>query len=125
MKTKRALHTKEELFGILNKLTKWRALFAGWQLGTRSIEDPECQAVRDHREVTLLLRAEVSALVSLLIESGVFTEKDWHDALYREAVQLDKDMEGRFPGASTSEMGLHFDVSRGGEIQSWMKGWKP
>lgn len=115
----------EQLHAVLNKLAKWRMLFAGWQLGTRPKEDPESQAVRDHREVTLLLRAEVSAMVALLIRSGVFTEQDWHDALHDEAVQLDKDLEKRFPGASTSEIGLSFDVSRTPEIQSWMKGWKP
>lgn len=45
----------------LEKLGKWRSLFAGWQLGTRLDNDPECQAVRDHREVTMLLRTEVNA----------------------------------------------------------------
>lgn len=115
----------EELSRVLNKLAKWRTLFAGWQLGTRSIDDPECRAVRDHREVTLFLRAEVSALVTLLIRSGVFTEQDWHDALHDEAVRLDQDLEKRFPGVSTSEIGLTFDTSRAAEIQSWMGGWKP
>jgi hypothetical protein len=32
----------------LQKLAKWRLIFAGWQLGTRLKGDPECDAVRDH-----------------------------------------------------------------------------
>lgn len=55
---------------ILQKLCKWRSVFAGWQLGTRPDTDAECQAVRDHREVTMLMRAELSALTALLIEKG-------------------------------------------------------
>jgi hypothetical protein len=39
----------------LNRLCKWRAIFAGWQLGTRAKGDPESDAVRDHREVTILI----------------------------------------------------------------------
>ena len=70
--------SKEELAQAcsraMNRLAKWRSVFAGWQLGTRQIGDPESDAVRDHREVTLLLRAEQSALVLLLIEKGIFTE---------------------------------------------------
>jgi hypothetical protein len=50
----------------LNRVAKWRGLFAGWQLGTRPKGDPECDAVRDHREITILLRVEASALTRLL-----------------------------------------------------------
>jgi hypothetical protein len=119
------LFTKKELRKILDKLVKWRSLLAGWQLGTRSDQDPECRAVRDHREVTLLLRAEVSALTGLLVKKNIISGQEWLDALYEEAMLLDQDMEKRFPGASTSELGLHFDLTRNAEIQSWMKGWKP
>lgn len=125
MKKGQGLHTSEQLRAVLNKLAKWRSLLAGWQLGTRPDNDPECRAVRDHREATLLLRAEMNALIDLLMKSDVFSERDWIDALHDEAVQMDKDLEKRFPGASTSELGLHFDLTRNNEIQSWMKGWKP
>lgn len=49
------------------RLTRWRTLFAGWQLGTRPKGDPECDAVADHRELSVLLRAEVTALTGLLL----------------------------------------------------------
>lgn len=105
----------------LNVLTKWRVLLTGWQLGTRPKGDPEGDAVRDHREVTILLRAESSALVGLLLAKGVITQAEWLDALRREAEQLNKDFERRFPGVTASEEGLTIDK----RTLPWMKGWKP
>ena len=43
----------QRCYEACNRLTKWRSVFAGWQLGTRAKGDPECDAVRDHREVTI------------------------------------------------------------------------
>lgn len=105
----------------LNILTKWRTLFTGWQLGTRPKGDPEGDAVRDHREVTILLRAEISALTGLLLEKGVFTNGEWLAALESEAQQLAKDYERRFPGVTAHEGGLTIDK----RALPWMKGWKP
>lgn len=105
----------------LNILTKWRVLFTGWQLGTRPKGDPEGEAVRDHREVTILLRAEVSALTGLLIAKGVFTANEFDAALETEAGLLAKDYERRFPGVTAHENGLTLDK----RTLPWMKGWKP
>ena len=82
----------------LNRLTKWKMVFAGWQLGTRPVGDPECDAVRDHREVTILLRAEVNILFALLVEKDVCTATELNEALGREAEQLSADYSRRFPG---------------------------
>jgi len=106
----------------LNILAKWRTLFAGWQTGTRAKGDPEGDAVRDHREVTILLRAEMSALVGLLIRRGVVTEESWHAALEREAKQLNEDYARRFPGVTAHEHGLTIKPD---QVIGWMKGWKP
>jgi hypothetical protein len=105
----------------LNILAKWRVLFTGWQLGTRPKGDPEGDAVRDHREVTILLRAEVSALTGLLLEKGAFTEQEWLLALQREAEHLCRDYEHRFPGVTAHEDGLTMDK----RVLPWMKGWRP
>jgi hypothetical protein len=105
----------------LNILTKWRTLFTGWQLGTRPKGDPEGDAVRDHREVTILLRAEHSALIVLLADKGVFTADEWMAALEREADLLAKDYERKFPGVRAHEDGLTIDK----RALAWMKGWKP
>lgn len=112
----------ERTMRALNILGKWRTLFAGWQLGTRPKGDPECDAVRDHRELTILLRAEVTAFTGLLREKGVFTDEEWLAALEREAEYLNRSYEARFPGVRAHENGLTIDPAR---VLSWMKGWKP
>ena len=105
----------------LEQLCKWRMIFAGWQLGTRSKDDPECQAVRDHREVTILLRAEVSALTAALVKSGVISAREFEDALLKEAQMLDKDYEKKVPGAKSSPEGMVLDQ----RAAEWMKAWRP
>lgn len=104
-----------------NKLAKWRTVFAGWQLGTRPKGDPECDAVRDHREATILLRAEVSALTRLWIEAHEDGKERFERTLLEECTALDADYERRFPGFRTSLEGIHMD-ERAAET---MKGWLP
>ena len=111
----------ERTMAALNILTKWRTLFTGWQIGTRPKGDPEGDAVRDHREVAILLRAEVNALLVLLRDKGVFDGEEWLVVLQREAEHLNADYERRFPGVIASEAGLTFDK----RALPWMKGWRP
>lgn len=105
-----------------NRLAKWRTVFAGWQLGTRPIDDPECQAVRDHREVTLMLRAEVSALAALLVKKGIFTTDELNKAIQEECRYLSKAYEIRFPGFRAVDSGMEVDVDKS---QETTKNWKP
>lgn len=114
--------TLESLSRALNKVGKWRSLFVGWQLGTRSDTDPEAQAVRDHRDLSMLVRIDVNALLGLMIRKGVFTEQEWIDALEAEAKQYDQDLETRFPGAHTSDVGLRIDSAK---ALPWMSKFKP
>lgn len=107
----------------LNRVAKWRTLLAGWQLGTRPKGDPECDAVRDHREVTILLRTEQSALIGLLVAKGLITAQEWDTALTQEANLLNADYERRFPGVRATDDGLAMDA-RKIEAAGWMKGWK-
>lgn len=109
------------LRGAANKLAKWRTVFAGWQLGTRPKGDPECDAVRDHREVTMLLRAEVSALTRLLSEQNLVSRHILERVMTEEYTALDADYEKRFPGFRTSLEGVHMD-ERAAETT---KGWLP
>lgn len=108
----------------LQRLTKWRVVFAGWQLGTRSKEDPEAQAVRDHREVTMLLRAEVSALVGLLVHKGVFTIEEFDGALGYEAEQLSEAYARKFPGFKATDDGISADPAEL-EKHGTTRGWRP
>lgn len=105
-----------------NKLAKWRGVFAGWQLGTRLKGDPESDAVRDHREVTLLLRAEVNALTGLLIKKGVFAAREYTEQSIEEMRHLDRQYEEKFPGISTDQDGIHYKLP---ECAETMRGWKP
>jgi hypothetical protein len=109
-------------YQALNKLAKWRTVFAGWQLGTRTMDDPECQAVRDHREATLLMRAELSALVTLLHRNKVITTQDFEAELGTQADALSKMMEAKFPGFEATDTGLSMDPV---VTANTMKGWRP
>ena len=114
---------KAEAFNALNRLAKWRVVFTGWQLGTRLKGDAEGDAVRDHREVTILLRAEVSALVGLLAAKGVFTLDEWTSALGTEAELLALDYARRFPGLCAVDDGIEiYDVDK---ARQTTKGWRP
>jgi hypothetical protein len=104
-----------EYMRAMNKLTKWRAFFASWQLGTRRSSDGECRAVRDHREVTIICRAELSALAGLLIKKGVFTQEEFTGALTAEAKRLDHDYEEHFPGWRSTEAGMSMKMPEAGE----------
>lgn len=111
----------EKVQRACNRLTKWRSVFADWQLGTRAKGDPEYDAVRDHREVTILLRAEVSALTGLLVREGIFTLEAFQHAIIDEAEMLSKDYERRFPGIQATDDGIQYDR----RVIETMKHWKP
>lgn len=108
----------------LERLAKWRGFLAGWQLGTRPDTDPECQAVRDHREATLVLRAELTTLTGLLLDRGVFTTDEFLARLDVEAEAYNAALAKRFPGVTATDHGLHLDLQ---EIQrhGTMQGWRP
>ncbi len=105
----------------LNRICKWRSVFAGWQLGTRSLSDPECQAVRDHRELSIILRVEQTALATVLIKKGVITAEEFTIAIGDEADILNADYERRFPGITSTDEGIVYDK----RAIDTMKGWLP
>lgn len=72
--------------------------------------------------MTMLMRAELSALTALLIEKGVFTALEFSQQLAIEAVHLDKAYEEKFPGFSTSDVGVEINVA---ESLKTTKGWRP
>lgn len=108
----------------LNRVCKWRNLFAGWQLGTRLDTDAEFLAVRDHREATILLRVEVTALTDLMLRKGLITEAELQAAVEREATALNGAYEKRWPGVTATLTGLSYDFNRI-QREGWMKGWRP
>jgi len=102
-----------ELRRELNRLAKWRSIFAGWQLGTR--KDSE-------REQLLMLRVEASALTGLLIKKGVISQQEFQAALIDETRQYQLDLEKRFPGVRAQDYGLQINPQ---VFAQTTKGWKP
>jgi len=104
----------------LNRLAKWRNILAGWQLGTRPTGDGECNAVRDSRELQLLLRAEQSAVVALLIRKGVFSLDEWDAQVELEANSLSESYSKRFPGFIATDVGLEMQMPLAAETMRRM-----
>ena len=102
-----------KMMRALNRLTKWRSFLAGWQLGTRPKGDPESDAVRDQREVLLILRAEANAATALLLDKGIITLEEWQRALELEAKALNRGLEERFPGVRATDDGLEISNPEG------------
>lgn len=94
----------------LQRLAKWRSVFAGWQLGTRSRGDGESEAVRDHREVTILLRAEVNTLTRILLEAKIVDAETLTRIVGEEAEYLNRACEAKFPGAKAADYGMDFKL---------------
>jgi hypothetical protein len=111
-------------YQTLNRLAKWRAHFAGWQLGTRARGDPEAEAVRDTQERLLLMRAELTALTRVMLDKGLVTQDDIQSAVVIEAEALMHALEARWPGMKATDDGLSMNAH---EILAagWMRGWKP
>lgn len=105
----------------INRLAKWRMIFAGWQLGTRPKGDPESDAVRDHREGSLIMRAEVTAISRILLEKQIITQEDLARIIAEEAEALCQMLEQKFPGIKATDTGITLD-QRAAET---MKGWRP
>jgi hypothetical protein len=106
----------------LNILAKWRSVYASWQLGTRSKDDAESEAVRDTQERLLILRAEQSAFVRILIEKGIVSAEEFDRILGEEALTLSQMLEGRWPGARAASDGIHYEMEKARE---WMTRFPP
>jgi hypothetical protein len=111
----------------VNRLAKWRTVFAGRWLGTRAKDDPECQAVRDITEKYLMLRVEMNAMTALLLrtpgeKTGLFTIEEFERQVIKECDYMQAMLEESFPGFKATDDGMHIDTARAAET---MKGWKP
>lgn len=78
--------------------------------------------MRDHRELTIMLRAEVTAIVSVLTTAGITTPEKFTRQVEIEARALDELFEQRFPGISTCEIGVNLKLPEAAET---MRGWRP
>ena len=106
----------------MKRLAKWGSVLTTWQIGTRPANDPECQAVRDHRETTLLLRAEVNAAITLLIDREVITANEWEQTVQEECRYLCHALQWTFPGFLATDDGMDIDLDL---ARDTTKDWKP
>lgn len=106
----------------VERLGKWRMVFCGWQLGTRPKGDPEGDAVRDHRELSMALRADVNALTQMLISKGVFSAEEYTAQLQQECEHLCREYERRFPGFKAADNGMVMQLEI---VKDTMAGWRP
>jgi hypothetical protein len=107
--------SEKTLRAALEKLAKWRKFFASWQVGTVPAADGRYKAVADHRELSILMRAEMSAVTALLVRKGVFTQEEFGQALERSAKQLDHDYEESYPGWRSVADGLSMKLPEAAE----------
>lgn len=94
----------------LNRLTKWRWVFAMWQTGSDDLS-AENMAIRDHRELSIMLRAECSALLKILLDKGIVTQEEHAQVLLEEADFLSKSYEKKFPGFKAVDEGLDINTA--------------
>ena len=107
----------------LNRVAKWRSVLTAWQLGTRLKGDPESDAVRDHREATIVHRVEITAIVDLLIKKWIITQQQFIAAVEREAESFSRELEKKFPGMRATDIGIeYYDIHK---VRKTMEGWKP
>ena len=100
----------------INRVAKWRRAFATWQQAN------EFDAIKDHRELTILLRVEMSALQGMLLARGLITEGELCDAIEREALRLDKAYSEKFRGITSDPEGLVINpavVQEHGTMDGW------
>lgn len=107
--------SEKTMVAALEKLARWRKFFASWQLGTVPASDGRYKAVADHRELSILMRAELSALTGLLVRKGAFSRDEFAESLEREAKLLDHDYEESYPGWRSVPEGLSMKMPEAGE----------
>ena len=77
--------------------------------------------MRDAREMLILLRIEVSAVVQLLVRHHLVTIDELMNTVADEAELLDQAYAKQWPGCSSSDVGMVYTA----EAAETMKGWLP
>lgn len=103
-----------------NRLAKWRAVYTGRIAGTRTADDPVAIGYRDLFEKVLLMRAELNAVTSLLLDAGLINPEYADRAFGREYEQLADALADVFPGMTATDEGINLHLPDAAEA---MKGW--
>lgn len=89
------------------RLRQFGRLTAGRMFGTMTPEDGRYQAVMGIEERGLFARAELNALVKLLVDKGVVTEADWTERVTAELAHLTETHEALWPELTVDAIGVH------------------
>jgi hypothetical protein len=95
----------------VKRLCQWKMLLARWQMGERFERGPEFDALCDQRGLVLILRAELNALLSVLVETRIIKHADFDLALEACANRDNTNLSLRFPGYYGTDEGLAVDVA--------------
>lgn len=104
----------------LNRLAKWRTVYASWFFGTRLDTDEQVKCSKDIIERMLILRAETTVILGILVDKGLITSDEFVERLENEAKLACSDLEKRFPGFKTSDFGVDIDLNL---AKDTTKGW--
>jgi hypothetical protein len=94
------------LRAAMEKLGKWRGLYAGWWFGTRRLDEAQARAARDNFDRTIMLRCEVNAFTALCLQKGLWSVGEWQQQLLEEIERMDAALEEKWPGFRTDSTGL-------------------
>jgi hypothetical protein len=94
----------------LNRLAKWRKFFVSWQVGTRELGDREAAAITHHVEMSILMRAELNAVIKVLLDSGTVTSGELEHAITAEALALAETYAKNYPGWKATDAGMAMEM---------------
>lgn len=96
----------------LNRLAKWRTVYAGWALGTTTAAHGPTKAAKDAAEAKLIMRVEITAISRLLIEKGIFTQDELMTTVTNECEHMQDALERKFPGMKATDRGIDMDIEK-------------
>lgn len=90
-------------------LSNWKSLFASWATGLRPNQNTSYLAAQEQAETILILRAELTACLNLLLHLGVVTKDQFDEKFCEAVILLNQALENKFPGFKSTNEGLVLD----------------
>lgn len=119
------MHTPENVYALCQRLTQYARLACGRILGTTSSSNGGYKAIRSLDEARLLHRCELSALTTLLIEHGVFTNDEFREAFAHELEDTLTFLKGEWPEVDAEPHALIIRDIKAHQQRSRLEGWPP
>lgn len=114
---------RAELRRAAQRLRQFGRLAASRLFGTLPTTSGRYKAVVDEWERSLLLRAEMNALVLLLVDKKVVTSAEWTARVVEEIRALADAHQKLWPELTTDEVGIHVHDAQAFAARSKSEGW--